>query len=484
MEIQSSLSRLQATLSSPSRRETAFRMGERLDVVVEARLSEQRFLLRVLSSGQAMTAHSPIELTPGTRMRLEVTQPGEAGSIPMLRMTFAEPDSSGEAVVTRDAMRQFLPRQESMLGLNRTLAHWIDQARNLPNTLPVPVRAAIKQLLAAIPDRSTLATPEGLQRAFRHSGLFLEAKLGQSQGLYTLSQDTKVQLLRLAAVLEAAGAGKENSLPLSGVSAPILPGTDLTLDGDAGLIPIRSEGGVDAGVDNEILLPSGGTLKDSENVARPRQLAAGGGDGEASVFPGTVIHDEAGHLTAVLDTAPSLEHTSVRSEGRSLFDSGESLGVAPDLDALARKVEGALARVVMDQLASLPNSDEAFRQLQLTLPFHEGNHQDAAQLVLTREKGRNDTEMEDYWAVDLELHPPGLGAFCGRLVWNRGKLETYLWSDVAATTAHIASHTEVLEARYRQAGLDVSHLVTLRSAFKARRDRSSPSSSPLLDISV
>ena len=414
MEIQSAYPRLQLPPSSSSVPSSpSFRQGEYLDVVVESRLADRGFLLKVLSSGQSLTAESPVDLAPGSRLRLQVTQTGEAGAIPKLRIVETEAGRGGDAAVTQDARRQYLPRQEPVLNLTRTLAQGSHQA------LPAPIRAAIQQILTTVPERASLTTADGLQRAVQNAGVFLEARLAQSTGLNTINQDTKAQLLKLAAALDAAGASQPG--PVAVTLQATMPPSGLKLMG-----------------------------------SRRRNMA-------------TDIPQEPDVQTGEASLKGTLQAQQ------------------PDLDQLARKVEGALARVVMDQLASLPNPDESTRVLQLAIPFHDGAHQDAAQLVVSREPAGHNREagQDDYWAIDLELEPPGLGRFCGRLVWNRGKLETYLWSDVAATTERIAAHTDVLEARYRQAGLESSHLTTLRTGFRRPSQKTdAQASSPLLDISI
>ncbi len=154
-------------------------------------------------------------------------------------------------------------------------------------------------------------------------------------------------------------------------------------------------------------------------------------------------------------------------------------------DGLARQVEAALARVVMDQLASLPNPDQVRQVLQLSLPFQDGGHQDAIELVLTREQRGDQTAQQDEWVVELALNPPGLGVFSARLVWRQGRLDTWLWSDKPATTAHIDHHLPALAARYRQAGIEPGSLSTLSPVSTAKtRKIIAYSQESLVDIRI
>jgi len=104
----------------------------------------------------------------------------------------------------------------------------------------------------------------------------------------------------------------------------------------------------------------------------------------------------------------------------------------------------------------------------LEIPFTDHPYHDAAQLLITQEEKQNTLDASDYWSVTLELHPPGLGTFYGRIVLNQGKIDTYLWSDQTSTAELIRSNEEHLAARLQQAGLSVGHLATLERGPNSR----------------
>jgi hypothetical protein len=133
----------------------------------------------------------------------------------------------------------------------------------------------------------------------------------------------------------------------------------------------------------------------------------------------------------------------------------------PGSERIRQKIEAALARVVTDQLASLPTEDAAPSVWQLEIPFTDGPHHDAAKLLIAKDTGSGSEEADDYWAVSLELHPPGLGRFCARLVLKGHMIDTYLWSDTAATSELIREQCERLRARLHGAGLSVGQLTPL-----------------------
>jgi len=137
------------------------------------------------------------------------------------------------------------------------------------------------------------------------------------------------------------------------------------------------------------------------------------------------------------------------------------LSAPTDPKTLLHKAEGALARVVLDQLASQPQAEGKQTVWQGQIPFTDDTHTDAARLKIVRERrAMNDAE-QAYWSVELELHPPGLGSVHSRITLAGGRIDSYFWSDREATADLIQSHLELLAARLQQAGLDIGRLDTL-----------------------
>jgi flagellar hook-length control protein FliK len=137
------------------------------------------------------------------------------------------------------------------------------------------------------------------------------------------------------------------------------------------------------------------------------------------------------------------------------------LSAPNDPKTLLHKAEGALARVVLDQLASQPQAEGRQTVWQVQIPFTDDAHTDAARLKIVRERRTLNDAEQAYWSVELELHPPGLGGIHSRITLAGGRIDSHFWSDRQATADLIQSHLELLEARLRQAGLDVGRLDTL-----------------------
>jgi len=118
-------------------------------------------------------------------------------------------EADAEATVVADAMRRFVPRQESPALMLANLS-WLAQGKHGAEQLPKAVTQAAAQLWQALPDAESLGDPETLASALRRSGTFLEANLADaSRGTTdpkTLVNDLKALMLTLSRTLRDNGA--------------------------------------------------------------------------------------------------------------------------------------------------------------------------------------------------------------------------------------------------------------------------------------
>lgn len=364
------------------------KVGDVVTAVVQAKLSDTNLLLQL--GGKTVVAESGAALPPGTQLKLEVIK---LGTTPELRpLAIETPASDGTPTPTTNenpqnpALRLFLPKQIPLAEFTAALPELLGKA----SALPAPIKQAIASLLATLPNTGQLATPEGLARALKSSGIFLEARMAAAAGLAKgfPEGDFKGQLLVL--------------LDRLGTYAPDAPTNT----------------------------PAGNTPETANAARAETALAANAG--------------------------------------------------SPKLDGLLQKVEGALARIGLDQLASLPQPDGG-QTWSMAIPYANGERSDTAQLRITAEDKRSATgEVLKNWSVNLELKPPGLGTFCARIVLMGGKIDTYLWSDTAGTAGLMLDHSEFLRARLEQAGLAVGRLDTLEQP-PASTLPAAPTA-PLLDL--
>jgi hypothetical protein len=503
MEIRNNatLSNVAATAASPQQI-ASLKLGAILDVVVQGRMGENRFQLQRLPGGESLTATSQAELAVGQRLQVQVSR---LGTVPELRILPAEPPAP--EVVPR-ALRELLPKQIDLKEFSAMLGRL--PLSGSPN-LPEPVRLAMERLVAVMPQAEKLATPEGLQKAVRNSGVFLEASLATvlSDGAPLPENDLKARLLNLLAVLQP-GKGEQKTAAhpqfLKQESAPSLPGTGLSRTA----VPAPEEAGDQANpnpgeekpesalpkTSGEALLPQsqhksaaerqfpatppaswppaskleekviGQALAEPETAApEPEQRAAKTVADKAAYsadiqkpgreWPGAGAKPQ--QLETNLSTDRNASPFSLIGRAEDSFSKLEAI----DLAKLAQKAEGALAKIAVDQLAS-QSRDDGTVCLQINLPFVAGNHQDNAELSITSEGGApSEDRVNPAWTATIQLQPPGMGAFNARIIWNGAQIDACLWSDREETAERIGQATETLRARLEQAGLTVGALAVL-----------------------
>jgi hypothetical protein len=148
-------------------------------------------------------------------------------------------ESSAQSAVIADALRKFVPRQQSPALLLANLA-WIAQRKSGVETLPRAVIQAAAQLWHALPEAEALADPKALETAIARSGVFLEANLAAHRGPPDprIAADLKTLLLTLNRTLQAQGAKPSSVHADDAMPAPVptargpltaLPGAPATL---------------------------------------------------------------------------------------------------------------------------------------------------------------------------------------------------------------------------------------------------------------
>ena len=367
MEIQKTSALLVTSFDpkSLSRLLAQLKPGYTLDAVVTAKLTENSFVLK-LSGGQLLRAQTLNVLKLGQILRLEVIK---AGTIPELKIIVPERAVLVEQAVVTQALRQFLPKQQSLTDFAVSLR----QIATLTANKSDAVSTAINETLGALLSKDELMSAEGVKRGISNSGVFLEAKLA------------------------------------------ILP---LILQGD---------------LKGHLL-----TLLDALQKVQGNQSTSSSTE---------TIHPATGQAT---DSAPAKTLPDVLAEAID--------------KALFNKTEGAIARIALDQLASLPQNDDKQSLWQIEIPFTDGHHTDSVKLKINRESKANQVSDQANWSVVLELNPPGLGTLHSRISLVGDVIDTYFWSDQQTITALVQGNLDLLSTRYTQAGLTVGQLNALEGA--------------------
>lgn len=132
----------------------------------------------------------------------------------------------------------------------------------------------------------------------------------------------------------------------------------------------------------------------------------------------------------------------------------------PALQDLVSQTEGALAKLVLNQLASLPQTDANQQIWRLDIPFTLAGQPESAKLEIEREANKGGHAQSDHapWAVIVELNPPGLGKLGGKLTLSQGTINAFFWSENPTTAALVHDNLPLLQARLEAVGLKTGQL--------------------------
>jgi len=131
---------------------------------------------------------------------------------------------------------------------------------------------------------------------------------------------------------------------------------------------------------------------------------------------------------------------------------------APHPGRLAALVDGALARLELHQIASLPDPGQPLVWT-LELPLRDPNGPGALALRIEREAGGQDeARPSPSWTLWLALDVPGLGPLQARVSLHGDGVGVALWAEREASARRLGAALDQLEARLRAAGLTVAAL--------------------------
>ena len=156
----------------------------------------------------------------GERLQLRVLR---NSPVLALETTSTQPaESSAQSAVIADALRKFVPRQQSPALLLANLA-WIAQRKSGVETLPRAVVQAAAHLWHALPEADSLEDPAALEAAIARSGVFLESDLAAHRGPVDarFGTDLKTLLLALNRALQTQGARPSSTHTDDAMPAPV-----------------------------------------------------------------------------------------------------------------------------------------------------------------------------------------------------------------------------------------------------------------------
>lgn len=154
------------------------------------------------------------------------------------------------------------------------------------------------------------------------------------------------------------------------------------------------------------------------------------------------------------------------------------------LKSLHNKTENALAKVVLDQLHSLPQEDGNKQLWAVELPFLIGNKVETLAMEIQHDKTPSTENSQDqHWSVNLTLAPPALGNVQCVISYQNGVINTHFKNQLPETTNLISKNLDTLKQQLHNAGL-ISGLMTSNNSFKPLKSVYASMSQSLLNETV
>ena len=402
------------TSTPPADTLSTWRVGQVLAATVVANPQPGQAELRI-GNLVVRAQTGALELPAGQQLRLEVASLKEQPVLKLLSLLQANPLTA--------ALRDTLPRQQPLTPLLTALAR-IAGGTQSQQLSPAITRYA-RDVFERLPNAAAVATASGLRQALRDSGLFLETKLAKAAPPAGMPQPTaqttdtnrdfKANLLRLVNVLRESAA---NSAP-----------------GTRQLVPPAASPGA----------PPSAAPTPSLPAAAPQ-------DATPARMPPAAVPELGAPLQRGQPPLPPL--TTARLLREQEFDLTTR--------ELQRQAEGALARVQLNQLSSLPQERQAGMEWLIELPVRREHETDVWNLRVSRDAERDgDRGQADAgggWSVMLAFDLPGIGPLQTRVNLRADQISAQFFSRTPGTLALVQEHLPLLQARLRQAGLGVDEL--------------------------
>jgi hypothetical protein len=121
---------------------------------------------------------------------------------------------------------------------------------------------------------------------------------------------------------------------------------------------------------------------------------------------------------------------------------------------LTRQTEGALARLQLNQLTSLPTTEHPAPLWTLELPLRHNGRADLLHMRIEQDQtAKRSNTQNASWTVSLGLDLDGLGPLHARITLAGERVSTTLWAERGETVALLDKHIDELYHGLARAGL-------------------------------
>ncbi len=412
---------------------------------IQLQVSGQAKTDTIITIERAQLSNASPDLKVGQNLNLEIIKTGTAPEFKIIPAANTIP----ETAVT-EFIKQFLPRHEdSPILLNQLI-------KDLPQLMKnESVSQALKDIAASIirnlPAKEQLISSQGLKQAIANSGLFLEAKLPSAMSPTELikqlpqlikNESVPQSLQRIAVEILQNLTQKEplsssieqaiNPMPIS-EAASLPPGLNPAKPINAAKVD---------GVQTEVIEKfKAGILDDAEAIAVTGDKA----------LPGAVAEDFKANLLKFIQALK-----------QELAPQDEQQRLQVDLDLLKNlqnKAENTVAKIVLEQLMSLPKDDNPKQLWSIDIPFIDRQQAETVKIEIQQDKANQQQQSGNSdWSVNITITPPELGTIQCIVSFRNDVINTYFKSRNPQTTELIKHNLDYLKSQLEEAGLTTGHM--------------------------
>ncbi len=355
--------------------------------------------------------NAPSDLKIGQNLNLEAIKTG-----PMTAFKVIPPQTNLGASEAKIAefVKQFLPRHEAApVFLNQLIKDLPQLMKN--ETVPQALKDIAAQIIQNLPPKEQLVSSQGLKQALTNSGLFLEAKL-----------PAQAELIKVLPQLI-----KNESLPLSIQRIAINVLQNLTQKDPLLNIPASQ--------------PK--PLSTTELAALKLNLE------KQTATSNTAPLDQEDFKANLLKFIDALkQELSAQSE---LPPNPVELDLLKNLQT---KTENTVAKIVLDQLVSLPKEESTKQVWVIDIPFLDRQRAESVRVEIQQEKENTQYAGNKDWSVNITITPPELGTIHCLVSYRNEVINTFFKSNSFKTAELIKHNLDYLKNQLEESGLKTGHL--------------------------
>ena len=128
------------------------------------------------------------------------------------------------------------------------------------------------------------------------------------------------------------------------------------------------------------------------------------------------------------------------------------------LKQLQNNGDSSVAKLVLDQLNSLPKEDSPKQIWHIEIPYIEQENAQPLSLQIEKDKEKNADQGKENWSATITLTPSGLGKLYCKISCYNQTISTHFWSDLPKTANLINHNLEYLKTKLEASGLKIGSM--------------------------